>query len=124
MRLTMKIANKSAIAFPGTKVNTTISEHGQSIATGSLDWTISKPLDIPHLEPGGSAELSHFTFVPLLEGICEVKVALEEPSGTEVWISGQRQTARRNRLNAFYSVARWQDMEIISLLKKLKKGGQ
>lgn len=124
MRLTMKVANKSAIAFPGAKVNAAISEHGQSMGTGALEWAISKPLDIPHLEPEKSTNMGPFAIVPLLEGLCEVRVVLEEPPDTEIWITGRRQSARRRTVNAFFSIARWQDMEIISLLRKLEKGGR
>lgn len=124
VRLTIKVANKSATAFPGTKVNTTISEHGQSIGTGSLDWTITVPLNVPHMEAGSSEKLQPFGFVPLLEGFCEVKVMLDEPPDSEVWIEGRLQTAKRGTFYAFYSVARWQELEIISLLRKLQKGGQ
>lgn len=121
VRLTIKVANKSATAFPGAKVSTTISEHGQSMGTGSLDWTSDVPLSVPNLEPGKSAKLSRIGFVPLLEGLCEVKLAVEEAPDTEVWIAGRKQDARRRTITAFFSVARWQEMEIIMLLRKLIK---
>lgn len=121
VRFSIRVANNSALAFPGAKVSTTISEHGQSMGTGSLDWTIAVPVNVPPLEPGKSAKLGPFGFVPLLEGLCVVKLVVEEAPDTEVWVAGRKQDARRRTLNAFFSVARWQDMEIIMLLRNLGK---
>lgn len=120
-----KVTNKSAQAFPGTTLGMSLVEHGQSMGVSSLSWSTTSKLQIPPLRPGDSTILEHLIgFVPLVEGLCEIRLNVEEPAKLEVWVTGWRQSEpRRREIRGFFSVVRWQEMEMISLLRKLGKGG-
>jgi len=125
VEIRINVTNMSAKAFPGTEVKATIMEHGQSVGLQSLSWSTVGKMEIPPLQPGNSATLEPaIGFIPILEGLCEVRLDLGEPAESEVWIKGWRQSEpQRKGIRGLFSVVRWQDMEIISLLRKLEKGG-
>lgn len=119
----IRVTNRSAKAFPGAKVTRTFIEHGQSIGPSPLRWGAVKETEIPKLEPSGSATLEPLTFSPLMEGLCEVKVDVEEPLDSEVWVTGWRQSIPiRKEISEHFISVRRQEMEIIKLLRKLQEG--
>lgn len=124
VEVTISVTNRSPKAFPRTKIDTTIIEHGQSVGIKSLTWTTLSQIEIPQLEAGSSTKLEAFAFVPLIEGLCEIKLNLGEPTDSEIWIRGWRQSEpRRKEITGYFYVVRWQELEMLKLLMKLEKGG-
>ena len=121
----LHVTNGSPGEFPGAGVSANITEHGPYAGLQPLKWSIRTKVEIPRLEVGGVAQVGGFGFIPLVEGICEVTLILDEPKDSEVWITGWRQPEpRRKEIHALYMVVGWQELEMIRLLRKLVKGGK
>jgi len=123
VELRIRVTNRSSETFPGTGMNLSIYEYGQSVGQQGLGWGAKKPEMIPKIEPEESSIIKLGTFIPMIEGLCEIKVNLDEPTNSEVWITGWRQaTPRRKEISVRYITIRSQELEIIKLLTKLTGG--
>lgn len=120
----IEVTNNSRRSFPGAKINTTINEYAGSMGAGVLSWGQEGEILIPKLGPGKSADVPLIDFYPLVEGLCEVRIDVQAPAKSEVWVTGWRQTKpRQNTISGHFTVVGWQQLEIIKLLSKLQKGG-
>jgi hypothetical protein len=119
----MEVTNNSKMAFPGAKVNVTINEYGGAIGSRVLSWEPAEEILIPELDTGKSATVPLINFYPLVEGLCEVRLELQAPDKSEVWVTGWRQSKpQQNTISGHFTVVGWQELEIIKLLSKLQKG--
>lgn len=120
----LEVTNNSKIAFPGGKVNATINEYGGFMGPAVLSWATGGEILIPKLRPDESADVPLMDFYPLVEGLCEVRIEVQAPAESEVWVTGWRQPKpQQNTISGHFTVVGWQQLEIIKLLSKLQKGG-
>ena len=75
---------------------------------------------VPKLDPEAYFTTEEYEFRPQFEGVCEISLESEAFKRKEVTTSGSMQkTSERNRISSSFSVVRWQELEIIQLLRKL-----
>ncbi len=117
------IVNKSEFVFPGAVIRVVLEEHS-SLRSSDLIHTFT-PIMVPQLEPGDYITSEDYEYFPQYDGICEILLESDIFKRKEIIISGSMQrTPVRNRISSHFSVVRWQELEIIQLLRKLvAKGG-
>jgi len=116
---TATITNKSEFVFPGTLIRVRLQEHS-SLRDTDLLYTFNPVITIPSLEPEAFITSAEYEHLPKSEGVCEIILESETFKRKEIIISGSMErTTVRNRVSSSYSVLRWQELEIIQLLRKL-----
>ena len=120
---TVTITNKSEYAFPGTFTKVLLVEHS-SLRDSDLVYTFTPVIIVPKLEPEAYVTSLEYEYTPQFEGACEIILESEAFKRKEIMISGSmKKTAIRNRINSRFFVLRWQELEIIQLLRKLVAKG-
>jgi len=120
---TATIVNKSEEIFPGTRIKVSLEEGGSSPGIGvTKTWT--HRIEVPKLEPEDYITSIKYWYFPEYEGVHRIVLEPEKPKRYEIWFSGsQQETPVLNRFSSSFFVVRWQELEIIELLKKLVAKG-
>lgn len=112
------ITNKSEYAFLGTTFKVSLVEHSPLIS--SKIWTWTPGIVVPKLEPEAYIKSSEYEHTPQFEGVCEVILESGILKRENIAVSGSmRKTAEKNRISSQFVVVKWQELEIIQLLRKL-----
>lgn len=119
---TVTITNRSEYVFPGTAIRTSINDHRSSAgAVPALTWP---RFLVPRLNPDTHFTSPEYTYTPQYEGVCEIILDSEAFKRREINISGSMQkTPVPTRISSRFFVIRWQELEIIQLLRKLEAKG-
>lgn len=117
------VVNKSEFKFNNAVVRVILEEHS-SFRSSDLIRTYM-PIMVPQLEPGDYFTTGEYEYFPKHDGICEIILESDVFRRKEIIISGSlERKAVKNRISSHYTVVRWQELEIIQLLKKLVTRGE
>ena len=116
---TATITNRSEYMFPGTTIKVVLEEHG-SLRDTDLLYTFTPVIEVPALEPETYITSSEYEYTPEFEGVCEILLESDIFKRKEITITGSMEkTPVRNRISSRFFVVRWQELEIIQLLRKI-----
>ncbi|MFC1951731.1 hypothetical protein ACFLYI_01640 [Chloroflexota bacterium] len=115
---TVTITNKAERVFRGTVIKVSLEEHLSSPGSGQFfTWPV---FSVPKLEPEDYFTSVEYEHIPQHEGVCEILLDSEVFKRKDIIITGSIQkTSVPNRRSSSFSVIRWQELEIIQLLRKL-----
>jgi len=112
------ITNKSEYVFPGTTFKVSLVEHSSLIS--SKIWTWTPGIVVPRLESEAYFTSSEYEHTPQFEGVCEIIFESGILKSKNITVSSSMQkTADKNSISSQFVVVRWQELEIIQLLRKL-----
>lgn len=121
----VKATNNTSILFPGCQITVDITEHGLSLGSKYLQWSLANKINIPPIQSGKSGYTDYISFTPVVQGPCEINITIEEPSDSEVWLTGWHQaTPVRKTIGHMFNVVNRQELEIITQLQSILSKGE
>jgi hypothetical protein len=118
VQFSITVNNRSEFYSPGAYIRASVTEHHSSSKAGTAH-TWPRFL-VPRLKPDTQFTSPEYEYTPLFEGACEVMLDSDMFKRREINISGSMQrTAIPTRISSRFFVVRWQELEIIQLLRKL-----